>query len=93
MSRRQTVELLYEPSTIFATPVDELSGVIPIGSVTHLIFSVRQHCSTSGEIERIVRVRLIVPTDQINKIGRLVLSGRVDLVSGFDECMAPVELH
>jgi hypothetical protein len=69
---------LVETSINGAVFVDELSAVVPDGTMTHLIFSARQP-SIGGQMERIVQCRLSVPTDRLQLIGRAVLSGRLDL--------------
>jgi hypothetical protein len=64
-----------------AAPIfaDELSAVVPDGTMTHLIFSARQP-RTDGVMERVVQYRLVVPTDRLQLIGRTMLSGRLELV-------------
>jgi len=57
---------------------DELSAVVPDGTVTHLIFSARLP-STEGGMERVVQCRLSVPTDRLQLMGRTMLSGRLEL--------------
>jgi hypothetical protein len=81
-------ELTCNPST----PVDGLSAVVPLGTSTHLIFTVRQP-DIDGRIVRIVQARLVVPTEQLQAIGRVMLSGRLDLQETSDENGEPAALH
>ena len=64
-----------------------------MGAVTHLVFTARQADPDGSHIDRIVQARLIVPSDQLQEIGRAVLSGRLDPAAGVDENGEPVQLN
>lgn len=68
---------LYEPFSISTAFVDEIAGVIPSGSVTHLVFASSQP-NANGEMERLVQARLIVPTERLQAIGKAILQGHMD---------------
>jgi hypothetical protein len=91
MSERKT-EMILDRFCITTTPVDALSAVVPLGTVTHLIFTMREP-DTDGSINRIVQARLAVPTEQLQSIGRTILSGRLDLQETPDDDSEPVALH
>jgi hypothetical protein len=75
-------------------PVDELSAIFHVGALTHLVFTLRQPNATRGiGVERIVQARLLVPTDQLQKIGRLLRAGRVDPSTGVGEDGEKVSLQ
>jgi hypothetical protein len=83
--------------TIAARPTfaDELIGIVPAGAVTHLIFACLHFNAEYGGTYREVQARLVVPTDQVQKIGKALLSGRLDLPAprDGDEGGEPVGLH
>ncbi len=88
-------EPICEPCPIPSTFVDGLSAMRTIGAVTHLIFTARQVEASSepgGSIDRIVQARLIVPTDQLQAIGKALLSGHVATI-GTDESGEAAGLH
>jgi hypothetical protein len=91
MNERKT-EMISERVCITATPVDALSAVVPLGAVTHLIFTMREP-DTDGHIYRVVQAKLVVPTEQLQLIGRNILSGRLDLQETPDDDSEPVALH
>jgi hypothetical protein len=71
-----------------------LSAVIPVGTVTHLLFTALQTNMFDGaSMERAAQVRLIVPTDQLRTIALTALSGRVDLPTGAERETEAPELH
>jgi hypothetical protein len=85
---------IHEPCPVSSVWVDGLSVIQTVGAVTHLIFT-EQRPEVQGDepkIERVVQARLIVPTEQLQAIGRALLSGKVDTphvgVAG-----RPVEFH
>ena len=62
--------------TVFA---DGVSAIMTVGSVTHLIFTSREpNVMEPGKVYRTVQVRVIVPADRVQEIGRVLLRG--DLV-------------
>jgi hypothetical protein len=85
-------EEITERGAITSTPVDELSAVIPLGAVTHLLFTQREP-ETCGTIYRILQARLVVPTDQLQAIGRVLLTGRLDIERTTEETGEPVAVH
>jgi hypothetical protein len=91
MSERKT-EMILDRFCIATTPVDALSAVVPLGTVTHLIFTMREP-DTDGRINWIVQARLAVPTEQIQTIGRTLLSGRLDLQATVDDDGETTALH
>jgi hypothetical protein len=70
-------EPVIETMCIAPTFVDGLSAVLPVGPVTHLIFTIRQPSSGNASMERIMQARLIVPTSELQTIGRALLAGEV----------------
>jgi hypothetical protein len=90
----KTHEPINEPSLICPTFVDGLRGIITMGAITHLIFTARQRCEwiTVGT-ERIVQARLVVPSSELQAIGRAILAGRVELQRAEDENGEAVLLH
>ena len=50
---------------------------MPAGTITHLIFTGRQANTWEGP-GALRSIRLIVPTDQVQTIGRRMLSGHID---------------
>ena len=73
--------------------VDELSGIVAVGAVTHLIFTLRSPGVYDGRMVRAVQVRLVVPTDRVAAIGKLLLAGRLDPSVPVDDNGEPVGLH
>lgn len=83
-----------EPSVTVPIFVDGLSAIETIGAVTHLIFTARQKSACEGaRMERVVQARLIIPTDQLDIVGKLLLAGRIDPTFGIDENEEPIRLH
>jgi len=79
-----TREQIVEWSTPATAYVDAVSGMIPAGNVTHLIFTCREpSVNERGKIFRSVQVRLIVPNDRVQAIGRVFLGGA--LIPNSDE--------
>jgi hypothetical protein len=68
----------------------ELSAVMPAGTITHLIFTDRQANTWEGPARHgaLRSIRLIVPTDQVQAIGRRMLSGYIDLPEGSEPARA-----
>ena len=64
---------------------DELSAVLPDGSVTHLLFTARQPDVCSRRLEPMLRVQLTVPTDQVMAIAKVLQGGRLDMPASADE--------
>jgi hypothetical protein len=94
MSHEKSIAPVTEPCPVASIFVDELSNIVSIGAVTHLIFTTRQASVYEGSnMERVVQARLIVPSNQLQKIGRSILSGRVELPLGTDEMGNEVEFH
>jgi hypothetical protein len=65
--------------------VEDLGAIIPAGPITHLLFTLRQPSTCSGRIERILQVRLIVPTDAVREIGKAMLAGRLAMPLSSEE--------
>ena len=63
------------------------------GAVAHLIFTLRSPRVPDGCMERAVQVRLVVPTDQVAPIGKLLLAGRLDPSVPVDDNGEAVGLH
>ena len=82
---------LVEPYTAATAFVEEVSAIATLGSTTHLTFASRQ-VETDGSVVRLVQVRLIVPNDQLQAIGRAILAGQVAVVPVRDDG-EPVALH
>jgi hypothetical protein len=91
MSKKPAAPIV-EPCPITSVFVDELGAMTHLGAVTHLIFSARQEIAYDGSTERVVQARLIVPTDQLQKIGRALLAGQVD-AAPVDATGEPAALH
>ena len=64
------------PVEVFA---DDVAAVTRLGSVTHLLFTARIQDTYEGKIHRYVQLRLIVPTERVREIGRIITSGRFEL--------------
>ena len=90
-----THEPINEISAICPTFVDGLSAIITMGAVTYLIFTARQRCEWDAvsKTERIVQARLVVPSGELQAIGRAILAGRIELQRAEDENGEPVPLH
>jgi hypothetical protein len=58
---------------------DGVAMVTPLGPVTHVLFTARQRSTYENRIDRVVQLRLILPTEHIQAIGRAILSGEVSL--------------
>jgi hypothetical protein len=86
MSERSS--MLIEPTPIMPTYVEELAAVVPLGSVTHLIFAHREpdYCS-DGAISRVVQARLIVPTDQLVTIAKALTGPKPFLDNRAEEAL------
>ena len=82
---------LYEPFSIPAAFVEEVSAIATFGSITHLIFASRQ-AESDGGVARIVQARLIVPTDRLQAIAKAMLAGQVAVAPSWDGG-EPVALH
>jgi hypothetical protein len=67
---------LVEPYTAATAFVEEVSAIVTLGSTTHLTFAARQ-VESDGNVVRMIQARLIVPTDQLQTIGRAILAGQV----------------
>jgi len=78
-------EAVLEACHIDPVFVDELSAIIPAGDVTHLVFSVRMPSTHGGAMERILQSRLIVPTNSVSGIGRLMSAGSLEMPSNPDD--------
>lgn len=53
--------------------------MVRVGAVTHLVFTARQISVWSETpMERVVQARLIVPTDQLDTMGRAILRGSAE---------------
>jgi hypothetical protein len=74
--------------------VDELSIVKPMGAVTHLVFSARQpEADRTTSITRIVQVRLIVPTDQLNTMAKAMLAREAAVRMNGDDAWSEPAIH
>ena len=70
--------------------VDELSVIKPMGAVTHLIFTARQpEAHQPDGFSRVVQLRMVIPTDQLNTIARAMLA-REAAVRVYDDAREPV---
>jgi hypothetical protein len=58
---------------------DDLSAVLPSGSVTHLVFSTLQPDPYEGKLDRVIALHLTIPTDQLARITGLLAKGRLSL--------------
>ncbi len=79
---------LAAPLPIF---VDGLGAMTVVGAVTHLVFTALQQ--VDGRMSRVVQARLIVPTDQLQAIGRAILAGHIEATCATDEVGEPVKLQ
>ena len=80
MSERKKVETITNSTSAYPIFVDGLSAVTPVGTVTHLLFTTRQTSTyEKGVIERVVQARLVVPTDLLETIARIMLAGKLDI--------------
>jgi hypothetical protein len=69
-------EQIIDDGTAITVCVDGICTVAKIGSVTHLAFTSRRpEVYGQNTICRKVEVRMIVPNDCLQAIGRLILSG------------------
>jgi hypothetical protein len=71
--------------------VDEISAILPVGAVTHLVFAARRPEMPSGKMESVVQARLIVPADRVQSIGRALLAGA--LPTAHDEAGDAIKLN
>lgn len=72
-------EPIIKSQTVPATFVDGLSSITHVGAVTHLIFTVRQPAGHDPRsVDRVVQARLVVPTEQLQAMGRAMLVGKLD---------------
>jgi hypothetical protein len=95
MSRKSNaIPPLAEYVSVSPIYVDGLGAMKTIGAVTHLIFTTLQsdHCN-GDRVERVIQARLIVPTDQLKEIGRMLLAGRILPAGTIDEAGEPVGIH
>lgn len=65
---------LNDRSAIGQLAADEIAGITEFGTLSEVIFAMRSHDVGSGP-ERLVVVRLIVPTDQLVTMGRVLIGG------------------
>jgi hypothetical protein len=77
MNHQKQGEPISEPFGVPSIFIDGLSEMSTIGAVTYLIFTARQKSPIGGQVERIVQARMIVPTDNLQVIGRALLAGEV----------------
>ena len=78
------------PVDVFA---DDLAAVTQLGSVTQLQFTARQQDTYDGKIHRTPQLRLIIPTDQLQRIGLIVTRGRLEIQQTGDTEDEPVVVH
>jgi hypothetical protein len=78
------------PVEIFA---DDVAAVTQLGSVTHVLFTARQQATYDGKIYRAVQLRLVVPTEELQRIGRIVTSGRLELQQTGDDENDTLVIH
>jgi hypothetical protein len=82
---------LVEPYTTSTAFVEEVSAIVTLGSTTHLTFAARQ-VESDGNVVRMIQARLIVPTDQLQTIGRAILAGQVAVAPVRDDG-EPIAVH
>jgi hypothetical protein len=85
-------EPLYEgnPYVVFA---DGLAAVIPLGSVTHLLFTAREaQLHEGGKVVRMTQVRMIVPTECLQEIGRTIMRGE-QVPRSYDDSITELVLN
>jgi hypothetical protein len=82
MTLKRSFEPVHEPCPAPTIFVDGLCTVTAMGGVSHLTFTARQVNIYDAKIERHIQVRLIVPSDQLQTIGRAILAGQVVGVVG-----------
>jgi len=68
--------------------LDQRIGVRPLSAQ-----QLRQPGNPGGTIYRILQARLVVPTDQLQAIGRVLLTGRLDIERTTDETGEPAAVH
>jgi hypothetical protein len=78
------------PAEVFA---DDLAAVTQLGSVTHLLFSARQPDPYDRRIHRVLQLRLIVPTEQIKRIGLIIARGQLEMQQTGDTEADAVVVH
>jgi hypothetical protein len=75
-SQMSKLEKVYDPGNTFSFFVDDVCSLITVGNVVHLAFSAREpSVGDGGEINRVVQVRLIVPNNCLQHIGRVIARG------------------
>jgi len=90
MSAENSIGPIVESRAITPIFADGLSSILQVGTVTHLTFTAREaDFAGSVTIERVVQVRLIVPTDQLKAIGNMMLAGRDEPGVGADNSGEP----
>jgi hypothetical protein len=93
MSQQSDANLPIAEYSVSPTFVDGLAVIETIGAVTHLSFTMKQRDPCNNKMERAIQARLIVPTDQLAVIGRLLLDGRIPPIAGMDDAGEPVGIH
>jgi hypothetical protein len=73
---RQPNAPIIDQDNVLDVFADGVAAVTQFGAVTHLLFTARRQDTYEGRIERVIQLRLIVPTEQVRRIGRIVMSGR-----------------
>jgi hypothetical protein len=72
-------EPIVDPGNVLEVFTDDVAAVTPFGAVTHLLFTLRRQDPYSGTNERVLQLRLIIPTEQVKRIGRVVMDGRLEI--------------
>jgi hypothetical protein len=93
MTRTRSKERLVETGNLHEAFVDDIAAVTPLGPVSHLLFTARQQSPSEGYVERVAQVRLIVPTEKLQAIGRAILSAKLEAHEATDMMGEPLPLH
>jgi hypothetical protein len=75
----QPNEPIVDPGNVLEVFADDVAAVTQFGAVTHLLFTLRRQDPYSGTNEWVLQLRLIIPTEQVKRIGRVVMDGRLEI--------------
>jgi hypothetical protein len=76
---RQPNEPIVDPGNVLEVFADGVAAVTQLGAVTHLLFTLRRLDPYSNTTEQVLQLRLIIPTEQVQRIGRIVMEGRLEI--------------
>jgi hypothetical protein len=90
---RQPNEPIIDPGNVLEVFADGVAAVTQFGAVTHLLFTARRQDTHEGRTERVLQLRLIVPTEQVARIGRVVMDGRLEIHRTKEDEGEPATVH